>query len=119
MRRTFLALVLIGLSKLVGCSSTASTNPTDYLGEYIFAPASAVPGEFPSFLVLNQNHVALEIRVSKDTNQTSTTTKNWYLDHGTDEEVVIDKRAYPIERTSSGIRLVVNGDLGQAYEKVR
>ena len=39
MRETFLTLVLIGLSMLVGCSSVASTNPTDYLGEYIFVPA--------------------------------------------------------------------------------
>jgi len=82
-------------------------------------PSSVVPGEFASFVILKADHTAVEIRFSKVTGEISTAQKSWQLDHGTDEEVVIDKRAYPIERTKSNIKLVINGDLGTYYMKVR
>jgi hypothetical protein len=119
MRHSLLTCLFIATLATTGCSSTVSTNPDDYAGEYVLTPSSVVPGEFASFVILKKDHTAVEIRFSKETSQVSTVQKNWYLDRGTDEEVVIDKRSYPIERTRSHIKLVINGDLGQSYEKVR
>jgi hypothetical protein len=104
---------------VLGCSSPVSTNPDDYVGEYVLTPSSVVPGEFASFVVLKADHTAIEIRFSKGTGEISTVQKSWRLDRGTDEEVIIDRRGYPIERTRSNIKLVINGDLGTYYVKVR
>jgi hypothetical protein len=119
MGRRLLTCFSLVLFAATGCSLPASTNPDDYVGEYVLTPSSVEPGEFASFLILKSDHTAVEIRFSKETSQISTVQKNWHLDRGTDEEVVIDKRGYPIERTRSNIKLVINGDLGQSYEKVR
>lgn len=110
----FLASVVV-----VGCSSPVSTDPNDYVGEYIFTPNEVVPADFVSFVILKKDHFAIESRFTQATSKITTLQKNWYLHRGTDEDVVIDKRAYPIERTRSGIKLVINGDLGQYYVKVR
>lgn len=115
----WLTMFLFAALSATGCSSAVSTDPNDYVGEYLLTPSSVVPGEFASFVILKKDHTAMEITFSKETSQISTVQKNWYLHRGTDEEVVIDKRGYPIERTRSKIKLVINGDLGQYYEKVR
>ena len=104
---------------LVGCSQRPSTNPGDYVGEYIFTPGMKVPHEFAAFVILAKDQAAIEIRYPNGSGPISTVTEAWHLAHGTDEEVVIGQRAYPIERTRSAIRLIINGDLGQEYEKVR
>jgi hypothetical protein len=119
MKGILLILSLCMPLTLMGCSVLASTNPDDYVGEYVFTPGMDVPHDFAAFLILNKDHTATEIRYSSVSGQTSTTTEGWHLDHGTDEEAVIGTRAYPIERTKSTIRLIINGDLGQRYEKVR
>ncbi|MEO8727027.1 MAG: hypothetical protein ABI383_13005 [Acidobacteriaceae bacterium] len=118
MRKLWLAIFLFAVFSVTGCISAVSTNPNDYIGEYVFKPNNAAPGDFASFIILKQDHTALEIRFSKDTGQIQTTPGRWYLDRGTDEEVVIDKRAYPIHSSDSTIRLTIN-EVGQYYEKVR
>jgi hypothetical protein len=119
MKLSLPACFIFAALSVAGCSSAVSTNPNDYVGEYVFMPVNAIPGDFASFVVLRQDHMAVEVRFSKDTGQVLTTQKTWYLDRGTDEEVVIDKRAYPIQRSGSTLRLTINDDRGQYYEKVR
>jgi hypothetical protein len=104
---------------LAGCSSAVSTNPADYVGDYIFTPHMEVPQEFADALILNKDFSAIEVKYSAVSKQIVTKSVSWHLDRGTNEEVVMDGRAYPIEKHYSSIRLVVNGDLGQQYEKVR
>ena len=118
MRRRWLACLFLAVLSATGCSSTVSTNPNDYVGEYIFKPSNAAPGDFASFVILKKDQTTVEIRFSKDTGQVQTTQGKWYLARGTAEEVVIDKRAYPIHRSDSTIRLTIN-EVGQYYEKVR
>ena len=119
MKRYLLMCLSLALLMVLGCSSPASTNPNDYVGEYVLTPSSVLPGEFASFVILKADRTAVEIRFSKATGEISTTEKSWHLDRGTDEEVVIDKRGYPIEQTKSSTKLVINGDLGTYYVKVR
>jgi hypothetical protein len=120
MKAAILLIVSLVVSlTFVGCGVPPSTNPSDYVGEYVFTPGIQVPHEFAAFLILAKDHTAIEIRYPNDFGQVSTATEAWHLDRGTDEEVVIGKRAYPIERTRSTVRLIINGDLGQQYEKVR
>lgn len=118
MKKLWMVCLLFAGFMAAGCSAAVSTNPNDYVGEYVFKPNNAAPGGFASFVILKQDHTAVEIRLSKDTGQVQTTQGKWYLDRGTDEEVVIDKRAYPIHRSDSTIRLTIN-EVGQYYEKVR
>lgn len=118
--KAVLLIVSLAVSlTLVGCSLPPSTNASDYVGEYVFTPGMQVPHEFATFLVLTKDHTTIEIRYPNGSGQVSTATEAWHVDHGTGEEVVIGKRAYPIERTRSAVRLIINGDLGQQYEKVR
>lgn len=119
MKGILLIVSLVMSFTLVGCSVAVSANPSDYVGEYVFTPDMEVPLDFAAFVILNKDQTATEIRYSRVSGRIATSTESWHLDHGTDEEVVIGPRAYPIERSSSTVRLIVNGDLGQHYEKVR
>lgn len=121
MNKICVSLLLFLGAVLSGCASTASTstNPADYVGEYIFTPYGASPGEFADFVILKKDGSAVEIRFSKDTGQISTTQEKWYLYHATGEYVAIAKRGYPIERSGATIKLNINDDLDEYYEKVR
>jgi len=118
MKHTLLTWSFLAVLCTVGCSSAVSTNPNDYIGEYLFQPSNAAPGDFPSFVILKKDQTAVEVRFSRETGQVQTSQGKWYLDRGTSEEVVIDKRAYPIHRYNSTIRLTIN-EVGQYYEKIR
>ena len=119
MKREWLAILFLISTTGAGCSAPVSTNANDYVGEYVFQPNNANPGEFADFVVLKADHTAVEIRFSKDTGQLSSIQTRWYLDHATDEEVVIGNFGHPIERMKPSIKLGINDDLGQYYEKVR
>jgi hypothetical protein len=55
-----------------GCKSEISSDPDDYVGEYLLTPSSVAPGEFASFVILRHDHTALEIRFLKATGQVLT-----------------------------------------------
>ena len=118
MRACARLLVSAGLL-LSGCSPAPSMNPNDYVGEYVFIPADADPGDFANFVVLRRDRMAVEVRFDKVTGEISTTKKKWYLLHSYNDDVVIGKRGYPIELSGSLIKLNINGDLGKYYQKVR
>ena len=113
---SLIALLLIVLSA-TNCRSSASTNPSEYVGEYVLRPSSAAPGQFASFVVLRKDHTAVEVRFVRDTGQILTTEKKWYLSLTTGENVVIGDFSHPIEASRSMIKLAI--DLGQYYEKGR
>ncbi len=96
-----------------------STNPDDYVGEYVFKPSTAVPGGVANYVILKKDHSALEIRFATDTGEVHTTQKEWHLAHTTGENLVMGDFSHPIEGTGSAVKLVINGDLDQYYEKVR
>ncbi len=124
MRFATLALFLVtvgcslGLLVAAGCSSSVSTNADDYVGEYVFKPSNARPGDFADFLILKKDRTAVEYRFSKETGEIVTSQKAWYLSYTTAQNVVIGKFSHPIERSGSTIMLKIN-DVGQYYEKVR
>jgi hypothetical protein len=107
---------------LVGCSAALSTNANDYVGEYLLQPAHSVPEGFPYLVVLRKDHIAVNVSYSRDSGRVLIVQKKWYLEHGTDEEMVIGdpsaSRVYPIDQSDSTIKLIIN-ERGQYYEKVR
>lgn len=119
MRPTILLFLSIFGIVLAGCNSAPSSNPKDYIGEYVFRPGIAVPDEFADFLVLNENQQAIEIRFDKKTGDIQTKTVKWSLSRSTGQNVDIDNFSSPVEGPPSKIRLGLNDDLGQYYEKVR
>ena len=120
LKRTFpLAAFAIAALSITSCGSVASTNLDDYVGEYIFRPSNAPPGKFASFVILKKDQTAVEIRFSRETGQISTIQDKWYLSRTTGENVVIGKFSYPIERSGTTVKLGINDDLGQYYQKVR
>lgn len=113
------ALLLAALS--TACSPEPSANQDDYVGEYVFKPTDAAPGDFASFVMLKRDGAAIEVRFSKDTGNVSTTEKKWYV-HASEtngQEVVIGDFGHPVERSGGAITLAINFDLGEYYEKVR
>ncbi len=117
MQRVSLVLPLICI--LAGCGVRASSNESDYVGEYVFRPATAPPERFAGLLILKPDHEALEIRFDRAARQVRTTATKWYLSRSTQQNVVIGDFSRPVEGPPSAIRLGVNDDLGQYYEKVR
>ena len=104
----------------IGCGTAPSTNPDDYIGGYTFTPRDANREQFADFVILNRDGKALEIRLSKTDGQVFFTQQSWHLEPGWhQEDVVIAKRGYPIERSGTTIKLGINDDLDEYYEKVR
>ena len=119
MKQKWLVCLLFAMFSATGCSSAASTNPNDYVGEYVFKPSNAATEDFASFVILKKDQTAVEIRFLKDTGEGQTTQKKWYLSHTTGENVVIGSFSHPGQGSRSTIKLGINDDLGQYYEKVR
>ncbi len=106
---------------MIGCSSPviASTNPSDYVGEYVLHPGKGDHVKFADFLILKADHSAVGIRFSDETQQVLQSKLRWNLDHNTTENVVIGDFSYPVAGEGSSMKLSVNDDQGQYYEKVR
>ncbi|SRR5579883_2235999 len=119
MKRSTLMCLSLMLFAVLGCSSPASTNPTDYVGEYVFQPFNSDPGKFADFLILKSDSTAVEIRFSKSTGQVTTTQTKWDLSSRNGEYVGIGDFSHPVEGSRSDIKLGINDDLGQYYVKVR
>src|SRR6185312_1429515 len=119
MKRILVSIFIIEALLTIGCGREASTNPSDYVGEYIFRPSNTDPGNFASFVILKKDQTALEIRFSPPTGKISTTQDKWYLSHTTGENVVIGTFSHSVELSGSTIRLGINDDLGKYYEKIR
>jgi hypothetical protein len=115
-------LLLAGFS-MTGCSDgtpiMASTNPADYVGEYVLTPSDGTHVQFADFLILRTDQTAVGIRFSKETEQVLTTKSKWSLDHTNVENVVIGDFSYPVEHVGLKTTLSVNDDLNLHYEKIR
>lgn len=62
----------------------------------------------------------LSIRFSKTDGQVVFVQQCWHLEPGGHQgNLVIAKRGYPIERSGTTIKLGINDDLDEYYEKVR
>lgn len=119
MKPNWLVCLSFVVLSITGCNSAASRNPKDYVGEYVLRPRSARPGDFASFVILKEDQTAVEIRFSKEAGKVQTKMEKWYLSHTTGENVVIGDFSHPVEGSKSLVKLGINSDLGQYYEKVR
>ncbi|MFI5127216.1 MAG: hypothetical protein ACHQJX_10360 [Candidatus Acidiferrales bacterium] len=119
--RQYLLVALLSVAfAAIGCGAAPSTNPDDYVGGYAFTPHDANRGQFADFVILGRSGKALEIRLSKTNEQVLFTDQSWHLEPGWhQEDIVIAKRGYPIERSGTTIKLGINDDLDEYYEKVR
>jgi hypothetical protein len=119
---SFRILMCIGAAlslQLCSCSEKVWSDPRSYFGEYVFMPINTSPGKFANFLVLRADQSAVEIRVDEKTGKVQDNQENWHLSYTTGLNVVIGDFSHPVEHTRSSIRLVINGDLGEYYEKLR
>lgn len=119
MKHIPLACLSVMLFVALGCSSPASTNPADYVGEYVFQPYNSDPGRFADFLILKSDFTAIEIRFSKATGQVTTAQTRWELSFRNGEYVGVGDFSHPVEGSRSQIKLGINDDVGQFYVKVR
>ena len=115
----FVGWILVLIVGLAACGSKPSANPSDYVGEYVFRPSSGVPQQFSNFLILKTDQEAIEIKFDKETGQVQTKREKWYLSRTTGQNLVIGNFSCSVEGSGSAVRLSVNDDLGQYYEKVR
>ena len=120
--QVFMAIAGVAVT---GCNSPISMNPDDYVGEYVYKPSNhpleTIPQQFASFVILKQNHVAVEIRFVKSTGQVVTTEERWYLNPrgSLTDALVIGHFSAPIKHSGSTIRLLIDDDVDEYYEKVR
>jgi hypothetical protein len=123
MKRKWLLISCAITALLITACASPSTKPIDYVGEYVFMPKNMPTGESASFVILKNDHTAFEVHFSSETDQVLTAQTTWYLHRGTDEEVVIGNRTYPVQHTRAGIRLFIDSPNLDAesryYEKVR
>lgn len=125
MKNKFLSAVLLAVG-LCGCGAwldntnpNVSTNPDDYVGAYVFMQKNISPGKFADFVVLKKDGTAIEIRFLRNTGQLVTTQTTWRFDRGFHAvDLVIGDFAHPIEHSPPDVRLGINSDLDQYYERV-
>ena len=112
--------LVVALLMLTDCAGRENSPSNDYAGEYVFTPHEQPPAEFADFVVLRPDGTAVEIRYSRGSGQVSTTEKLWSVRDGkVDRTLVIGDFGHPIEGTGSKVRLVINSDLNEFYQKVR
>lgn len=112
------AWIVLAFAGAIGCDRRVSTEPDTYIGEYVFT-SNADPGHFASFIILKKDQSTLEVRYSKKTGEVQTTLGKWKLSPYIAGHLDIDDFSHPIDRSSSGIRLIINDDLDEYYEKIR
>jgi hypothetical protein len=101
------------------CNLEPSSNPDDYIGEYVLTPQSAVSEGFANFLILKKDNKAVVIRYNNASGQITTEDVNWGLSRYTTENIDLNNSSYPIKRTGSNIRITLNDDLGLYYVKIQ
>jgi hypothetical protein len=120
MKRTivsFLCCVLV----VVGCAGRASRNRKDYAGEYIFTPGDpSIPERFSDFVLLKENGSAIQCRYDQSTGKIVMSEAAWTLEEtGPGTAIVIAGFRHPVWRIGGSVRLHINSDLNQYYQKVR
>lgn len=126
MRCVAVGALVLSLTALSACSRP-STNAADYVGEYIFTPGQEAGADCPSgadcadVVILRADGVALEIRRSSTPPGISTTEKPWKVDLVLPDHPAIDIGDFsaPVEVLGKRVRLGLNDDLNEYYEKVR
>ena len=106
-----LAVVLL----LCGCSQAPSKNSDDYVGAYVLhGPIES----YPAFIVLRKDHAMLAVRFVQGTGEFETYVTSWHLNTNNDVRVGFENRSYPVGRNSGRIRLVLDDDTNEFYEKL-
>ena len=120
-RSLCLLLALCAACALSGCSTPilASTNPSDYVGEYVLHTGKGDHVRFADFLILKADHSAVGVRFSDETQQVLESKLQWSLSRTNTENVVIGEFSYPVTEAGSMMKLSVDDDAGLYYEKVR
>ena len=119
MRCVAVGALVLSLAAVSACSRP-STNAADYVGEYIFTPGQEPPAEFADVVMLQLDGVAVEIRRSDSKSAPSMTETHWKVqDIPPEPQIVIGDFACTVNTSGRTIRLGINDDLNQYYEKVR
>src|SRR6185437_7683350 len=122
-RRSAIICILFAVSAVSGCDSGSavlvSSNPVEYVGEYVLMPNDGTHVQFADVLILKKDYTAVGVRLSRETEQVLTSKTKWSLNHTNTENVNIGEFSYPIERTGSSIILSINDDEHLRYEKIR
>jgi hypothetical protein len=115
----YIPLVLLaGLA--LACGQPPSTDPIAYTGEYIFTPHQKPPPGASDFLVLRSDGTAIEVRYSPDSGQLSTIQTQWAIsEKGPTLGVNIGDFRHSVKGAGSDIRLYINDDLNEFYQKIR
>ncbi|HEV2314748.1 MAG TPA: hypothetical protein VGR94_05545 [Candidatus Acidoferrales bacterium] len=125
MKNKFLCAISLAVG-LCGCGAwldstnpNVSTNADDYVGAYVSMQKDISPGGLADFVILEKGGSAIEITFSRATGQLATVQTTWRFERGFhQEDVVIGNRGYPIEHSPPDVRLGINSDLDQYYERV-
>lgn len=103
---------------IAGCVSRVSSSPGDYIGVYVFRPATDSKGQFADILILRANELVTEVRFDKGADKVQIRESKWYLSYTTEQDIVIGDYSCPIHESAGVIKLIIS-DVGQYYEKVR
>lgn len=112
--------LLLSVLILTGCGGRATTNVSDYVGEYVYTPHQPPPDRFANFLVLRADGTAVEVRYSRSSGQLSTVEKRWsVVGSPTGPIVNVGDFSHTVTGTGQRLQLVINDDVDESYQKVR
>lgn len=120
------AALFLSFAALSACSR-ASTNASDYVGEYVFTPGQTAGDDCPSgadcadFVILRADGAAIEIKRSDSKPGVSVAETMWKVQNTIpgQPQIAIGDFACSVEISGRTIRLGIDGDLNEYYEKVR
>lgn len=79
----------------------------------------AKPGEFAELLILRPDHVAVQLRYSRANGSLTPTQEAWHFYSLGQDEIQVGTRGFPIEQMHPYIKLGIDDDLDEYYEKVQ
>ena len=118
-RRIGITCSFVAVLGLTGCKIMPSTNPADYIGEYVLLPTDGSQVDYSDLLILNPDQSTVGIRYARATGQVLKDKGQWRLDTTNGEHIVIGDFSYPVEMSDSTIHLAINDDMHVYYEKVQ
>lgn len=123
MKLRFLIFTLVS-ALIAGCHANQPipTNPESFVGSYVYVSIDTSVDKATDHqldhLVL-QSDGKYDLVEGGSTKARSEKTGVWHLVHGDRPNVELDHAGYPIQMNRHKIRLVVNDDLGEWYQKVQ
>jgi len=115
--KTYVVLGILAVGMSIGCT-TAPVKSDTLVGDYIYRSADKGAQHDPDRLTLRSDGKYVLVHMPGG-HPGSTEEGEWRLENGPSPNLLLNHAGYPIKVKGKDVRLLINDDLGQWYEKTK